>query len=83
MIYEIKGNYFNGKYNMPQTKGNDAVENFITRECPSDINTILWTLPIEYRHVNAVIESAVDGFHSWRKISINERIQFLKKLLGP
>jgi succinylglutamic semialdehyde dehydrogenase len=79
MKYTIKGNYFNGEFHFPITSGPQAVEHFIKRECPSDTETTLWEMPIEYRHIPDVLESSQHGFEFWRKLSVDERIQFLKR----
>lgn len=79
MKYEIKGNYFNGRYNPTTDKGPEGVEHYIKRECPADTSLILWEMPIAYNQVDEIIASAVDGFRFWRKLSITERINFLKK----
>lgn len=79
MKYEIKGNYFFGRYNTASQKGHDGVEHFIKRECPSDINTTLWEMPIAYGQVPDVIESACEGYKFWKKLKTEERIDFLKR----
>ena len=78
MKYQIKGNYFNGRYNPTTDKGPEGVEHYIKRECPADTSQVLWELPIAYNQVDEVIGSAVDGFKFWRKIPLSERINFLK-----
>ena len=79
MKYEMKGNYFDGRYNFSQTKGPEGVEKYISRECPSDTSNILWELPVDYTHVEPILASSVSGFKFWRKISIEEKINFLKR----
>jgi succinylglutamic semialdehyde dehydrogenase len=79
MKYELKGNYFNNEFNMPPTSGPDAVEHYLKRECPSDTTINLWDCPIEYRHVDPIISSAKKGYQTWRKTTIEERIEVLKR----
>lgn len=79
MKYEIKGNYFNGRYNPSSSKGPEGVEHFIKRECPGDTSLVLWEMPIAYSQIEEVVASAVDGFKFWRRLPLNERINFLKK----
>ncbi len=79
MKYQIKGNYFNGRYNPTSDKGPEGVEHYIKRECPADTSLILWEMPIAYNQVDEIVESAVDGFRFWRKLSTNDRVNFLKK----
>jgi len=77
--FKLMGNYFLGEFHQPVTLGPNAVETFISRHCPADLSLKLWNAPIEYRHVDAVIDSAVSGFKSWRKTPLEQRILFLKK----
>lgn len=79
MTFELKGNFFDGKWHAPLTTGQDATEIFIKKYNPSDLDTHLWTCPVEYRHIDELIESSVKGFNHWRKTTIEERISFLKK----
>jgi succinylglutamic semialdehyde dehydrogenase len=79
MKYDIKGNYFNGEFHYPPVTGPSAVDKFITRECPSDLTQTLWRLPVDFRHIDQVLESAENGFNFWKKLNVSERIQFLKK----
>ncbi len=79
MKFEIKGNYFFGRYNTASQKGHDGIEHFIKRECPSDLDTTLWEMPIVYGQVDDVVESSVEGYKFWKKLPLEERITFLKK----
>lgn len=79
MEFKIKGNYFESSFHMPKTSGADAVENIIKRYCPGDLDNLLWELPIEYRHVDPVVDSATKGFQTWRKLNIEQRAVYLKK----
>ena len=78
MKYELKGNYFRGNFHQPPVSGPKAVDKIIERECPADLDTLLWRLPVDYRHVDKVAESAVDGFAFWKKVERKERIRLLK-----
>lgn len=79
MFYEMKGNYFNGKFNQSPTRGPNAADKFLSRECPSNTSQILWKAPVDYFHVPEVVKSSESGFQFWRKISIEDKIQFLKR----
>lgn len=79
MKYQIKGNYFNGKFQLPPTTGPLAVENIIKRFCPADISMLLSETPIDYKDVDRVVESARDGFKMWKILSCSERNSYLKK----
>ena len=78
-FYNIKGNYFNGQYHLPKTEGPHAVENIIKRPCPSDTSTTLWEMPVDFNHVEPLIESVNTGYQIWRKTSLDDRIAALKR----
>lgn len=77
-LYNIRGNYFDGEFHQVPLTGLNAVEKFLNRECPADTNKVLWSLPLDYRHVDNVIHSAQRGFDFWRKLNNEERIGYLK-----
>jgi succinylglutamic semialdehyde dehydrogenase len=79
MKFNIKGNFYNNAFHLPATTGPNAVENIITRYCPADTSLKLWETPIDYRDVDKVIDSANLGFKTWRKLSQEERNNFLRK----
>lgn len=76
--FQILGNYYFNKFNLPATTGPLAVENIIKRNCPADISLKLWEAPVDYKDVEKVIESANVGFKTWRKLTQAERNDFLK-----
>lgn len=79
MKFQLKGNFFDGAFHQPATTGPHAVENFIKRNCPSDLSLKLWECPVELRHVDRAVESAVKGHALWRKSSLEQRIALLKR----
>jgi succinylglutamic semialdehyde dehydrogenase len=79
MKFQLKGNYFHGSFHMPKTKGPLTVERYIQRHSPADTNTLLWDCPVDYNHCGDIIESAQKGYKTWRSISVDERIQYLKR----
>lgn len=79
MKYELKGNYFNNEYVMPATSGPDSVERYLKRYSPANTELKLWECPIEYKHVDKVVEAAAESFKSWRKTTLEERIGLLKR----
>lgn len=79
MKFKILGNYFNNSFHLPPTTGSHAVENIIKRSCPADLSLQLWETPVDYKDVERVVESANVGFKTWRKLSFQERNNFLKK----
>ncbi|MCB9060629.1 MAG: aldehyde dehydrogenase family protein [Halobacteriovoraceae bacterium] len=79
MNFELKGNYFNGEFVFPATEGLHAVEKYIVKQSPANLDETLWRCPIEYNVIDNVIESAVNGFKVWKKTAIEDRISYLKK----
>lgn len=76
--YAIKGNYFNNEWHLPATTGALAVENIIKRSSPADLDLKLWECPVDYSHVDKVIQSAVEGHKVWRKLPQEERNKYLR-----
>ena len=82
MNLTLRGDYFNGNFSAPngitEAQIKASAEN-ISKYCPANTKSRLWSAAINYDHVNPVIESAVDGFKVWRKLSLPERANYLKK----
>ena len=77
--FNILGNYYNNAFHMPATTGPLAVENIMKRYCPADLSLLLTETPVDYRDVDRVVDSAITGFKTWRKLSQEERNSYLKK----
>lgn len=75
----LKGDYFAGHFTHPQGVDLSAADERIIKKCPAELNVQLWEAGIFYKHIDAVIESAQKGFDSWRKLSLAERANYLKK----
>ena len=78
MKFELKGDYFNNEWIPPKTKGTDSTERFLLKNSPCD-NQNLWMCPIEYRHIDPLVDSAMNGFRTWKKTSFEERKNALKR----
>lgn len=78
-MFNLIGNYFNGKFHMQTTSGAGATEIFIKRYSPSDNSNLLWNLAVDYSHIDTTLESAVSGFKIWRNTPVSNRIEILKK----
>lgn len=76
-MYELSGNYFYGQYHLPPITGPRGVEVFLEKHSPADISKILWKCPVDYRHIEDIVHSSIEGFQIWRKTSIEERINAL------
>jgi len=82
MELTLRGDYFDGSFTNQSglnasdiSKSSEKIEKF----CPGDLSHKLWEAKINYANIEKVIESSVTGFESWRKLSFEERIGFLKK----
>jgi succinylglutamic semialdehyde dehydrogenase len=76
MQMKLKGDYFGGQFHLPTSGG---VQEKILKRCPGDLDQVLWEASISYEHIEAVIESSIKGFETWRKMSFETRIGYLKK----
>lgn len=74
MQMTLKGDYFNGQFHT-QSHSQET----ILKRCPGDLSHTLWEAHIYYDHIEAVIDSAEKGFDLWRKVSFEERINYLKR----
>ncbi|MFP5386443.1 MAG: aldehyde dehydrogenase family protein [Bacteriovoracia bacterium] len=76
MEMKLKGDYFNGRFINPDLSHGQEK---ISKLCPADLSVKLWEAGVFYEHIEPVIDSAVKGFESWRKLTFEERIAYLKK----
>lgn len=80
MLMTLKGDYFSGRFSHPDGLDNlKGAQESILKKCPAELTLKLWEAGVFYDHVDAVIDSAQKGFESWRKISFEDRIVFLKR----
>lgn len=82
MELTLRGDYFNGEFtsndgltNKDINKSNEQ----ITKTCPGNTNHTLWHAAINYDNILPTVESSVQGFKVWKKVSITDRINYLKK----
>jgi succinylglutamic semialdehyde dehydrogenase len=74
MTMLLKGDYFRGQF--VQGKNADEV---VKKKSPANKEEILWSASLYSEHIEAVVESAVTGFQTWKKTTIEQRIDFLRK----
>lgn len=79
MKFKIQGNYYSNSFHMPTLVGPHAVENIMSRFCPADTSLKLWDCPVDYQMVENVLSSAIAGYKIWKKLSQEERTNFLLK----
>ena len=75
MKFKMLGDYYNGEFH----SNDDRQDNVIKRECPANTDEILYEANISYKNIGQVVQSVNEGFKTWRNISVEERISFLKK----
>ncbi len=76
MQMQLKGDYFNGRFHLPNLAG---AQEKILKYSPADLSLVLWEAGVFYDHIDLVVESAQKGYEVWRKLSFAERIGYLKK----
>jgi len=82
MNLTLRGDYFNGKFTAKNGVSAQDIKNSneqISKYCPGNIQHLLWDASINYQNISPVIDSCVDGYKTWRKTSISDRINLLKK----
>ena len=79
MKYQTQGNYFDGAWVDFSEERGSVSESVMTRTCPGDTETVLWQMQANYAHVESATNSAVRGYHDWRKIPLEQKISFLKR----
>lgn len=76
----LKGDYFNGEFTHPEGLGSLAsAKETILKTCPGETTLKLWEAGVFYDHIEATIESAQKGFDVWRKLTMDQRVVYLKK----
>ena len=75
MRFKMLGDYYNGSFNDDYP----SCDSELKRECPANTDELLYQIPVTYKNINPIVESANAGFNTWRNVSIEERISFLKR----
>lgn len=73
-LFTLKGDYFNGAFHQPKN-----THEVIKKNCPGELTQTLWEAHVDHDHADKVIESAVEGYQTWRKLSVEERVVYLQK----
>ena len=74
--YQLRGNYFDGQYHpIPKTKSVATYERF----SPANTQHKLSEIEIDYDHVDGIIQSATKGFNTWKRLSFDERANYLRR----
>lgn len=75
MEMKLKGDYFDGQWHFPRTAPQETIE----KHSPADLSQHLWTASIWQDHSEAVIQSAMKGFESWRKLTYEARAEYFRR----
>ena len=75
MFMKLKGDFFDGQWHSPSTPPNETLK----KQSPADLSVTLWEAHVWHSHTDAVVESAVKGFESWRKLSFEERSVYIRR----
>ncbi|MBY0518646.1 MAG: aldehyde dehydrogenase family protein [Bacteriovoracaceae bacterium] len=71
----LKGDYFDGQWHSPSTAPNEN----IIKKSPADLSKTLWEAKVWHAHTDAVVDSAIKGFETWRKLSFEERSVYIRR----
>jgi succinylglutamic semialdehyde dehydrogenase len=79
MKFTLKGSYFNNTYHLSPITGHGKVEVVIENYSPADLSQLLWICPVDYKHVEPVVHSSLEGFNTWKKVGLDQRISSIQK----
>lgn len=82
MDLTLRGDYFHGNFTAKDgldSKQISSSDEKLEKYCPGDLSHKLWDAKIDYNNIDKVIESSIEGFDLWRKLSLTDRINYLKK----
>jgi succinylglutamic semialdehyde dehydrogenase len=71
--FELKGNFYANQYHPLNPKSGAK----LLKKNPSNYSEILWEMPLDNSHGKQIVDSAVNGFQIWRKVSLEKRIETL------
>lgn len=75
MKYKLHGDYFNGQFICDPEHADEKIEKLN----PANLDEKLWVSFIKFDHIEMAIESSLKGFKTWKQLSLNERVNYLKK----
>ena len=81
MEFTLKGDYFTGQFTYPEGMSENDVnasDEVIEKVCPANTEQKLWKAGIQYKNTEKVIESAISGFDLWRKMPLEDRVEYLQ-----
>ncbi len=81
MLLPFYGNYFAGEFNQPSTSGLGRVDLFTQKYSPADLDSELWNIPVEYRHISEALTSLDVGFENLEQTLLTERIIIINNLV--
>ncbi len=77
--FQLKGDFFNNSYHTIEKTGKTGADQIIEKFSPANTDEKLWEINVYFNHIDKVIESASHGYSSWRKLSFEERANYLNR----
>ncbi|MEX0799063.1 MAG: aldehyde dehydrogenase family protein [Bacteriovoracaceae bacterium] len=81
MEFTLRGDYFMGQFSRSNGVSEADVAKSaesISKTSPANTGHHLWDAYIDYQNNDKIIESAQSGFEIWRKIPMEERVEYLQ-----
>ena len=78
----LRGDYFDNTFTAKNGLSSADIQSSdenIDKTCPGDTSHKLWSAKVDYANTSKVLESAHHGFRQWRKVSLKDRMDLLKK----
>ncbi len=67
MRYQLKGHYYNGQFHA--SEGSQSLKKY----SPANLQDLLWETSYDPKVCEEIAESANSGFHTWKRMSLEER----------
>lgn len=75
MKWQLLGDYFDGQWHAPSSPPQESLK----KQSPADLSVGLWEAKVWHAHTTPVVDSAVKGFETWRKLSYDERAVYIRR----
>lgn len=77
--FNLKGDFIHGIFQEKASENFDSADEKYSKYDPADLSTLLWESCVNYSHIEMALDSSVEGFKIWKKKTVTERIEILKK----
>lgn len=72
-MFQLKGHYYQNSFHQ-----NESSESF-TKKCPANLSQKLWECNSSEDVADQIADSALKGFKNWKRTSLDQRINILRK----